>query len=190
MKEVRKPSTLFLPKPVALITSGLGGGKDNVMTAAWVNVVCMDPPMIAVAVRHSRYTHRTILESRQFVVKIPGEELLPAVDLCGMVSGWKGDKFELAGLHREPGSITEAPLVAECPINIECEVNNAIELGSHTLFVGEVLAVHVDRDVLNEKGDVDVRRMRPFVLNQREYWNMGDRIGEYGFTASSVKVIP
>ncbi len=189
MKEVRKPSTLFLPKPVALISAAFKE-EDNIMTAAWVNVVCMDPPMLAVAVRHSRHTHHIIENSGEFVVNIPGESLLRATDYCGMVSGKKVDKFTQAQLSRERGIKTNAPLVAECPLNIECEVKRAETLGSHTLFIGEVLAVHVDEDILDEKGNIDVKRFRPFVLNQREYWNMGERIGDYGFTASDVTVIP
>ncbi len=189
MKEVRKPSTLFLPKPVALISASIPG-EDNLMTAAWVNVVCMDPPMIAVAVRHSRHTHHIIEKSGQFVVNIPGEDLLHATDCCGMISGKKMDKFAHAKLSRAKGAKTDAPLVEECPLNIECEVKKTNQLGSHTLFIGEVLAVHVDQEVLDEKGNIDIKKFRPFVLNQREYWNMGEKIGDYGFTASGVKVIP
>lgn len=188
-KRLKRPSTLFLPKPVALITTA-HQGRDNVMTAAWVNVVCMEPPQVAVAVRESRYTHELLSGSGEFVVNVPTRDIWKAVDLCGMVSGRDRDKFTLAGLTRERAREVSAPLVAECPLNIECRVNARLPLGSHTLFVGQVLAVHLATECEGEKGNVDVTAFRPFVLNQREYWDMGARLGRYGETASELEVIP
>ena len=190
MKELRKPSTLFLPKPLALISTSTPDGGDNLMTAAWVNVACMEPPMLAVAVRQSRYTFECIGQSGEFVVNLPGEDLLAAVELCGNVSGREGDKFARAGLKREPASRVSAPLVAECPVNIECALRERLELGSHTLFVGEVLAVHVDDSITDEAGHLEVERMRPFVLNDREYWGMGACLGRFGSGAPPFKIIP
>ncbi len=189
MKEARRPSTLFLPKPVALVTSA-AGGKDNVMTASWVNVACMEPPMLCVAVRSSRFTHELIGKSGRFTVNVPGEELLEAAELCGNVSGSEEDKFRLAGLTRQAASRVEAPLIAECPLSIECEVRHSLELGSHTLFVGEVMVVWVDSRITDDAGHLLVERMRPFVLNYREYWGMGERLGTYGSGAPPFKVIP
>lgn len=193
MKELRRPSTLFLPKPVALIGAvGAvdGAVRDNLMTAAWVNAACMEPPMLSVAVHRSRFTHGLIESSGEFTVNLPGEGLLPAVEACGSVSGREGDKFETAGLTREAASRVGAPLVAECPVNMECVVRERLELGSHTLFVGEVLAVHVDDSVTGDAGHLEVERMRPFVLNYREYWGMGERIGRYGSGAPPFKLLP
>lgn len=188
-KIVKKPSTLFLPKPVALITTA-DQGKDNVMTAAWVNVVCMEPPQVAVAVRESRFTHQLLSASGEFVVNIPSRDLWRAVDLCGMVSGRDRDKFSLAGLTRERAREVNAPLVAECPLNIECRVSATLPLGSHTLFVGRVLALHLARECQGEKGTIRMDVFRPYVLNQREYWDMGKKLGNYGETASELEVIP
>lgn len=189
MKEVKDPSTLFLPKPVALISTA-HDGRDNVMTAAWVNVVCMDPPQVAVAVRENRFTHGLLEASGEFVVNMPSADLWRAVDLCGVISGREVDKFSRAGLSREEGSCVKAPLVAECPLNIECRVTASLPLGSHTLFVGLVLAVHIESECLGPKGKVVVERFRPYVLNQREYWSMGNKLGGYGETASELEVIP
>jgi len=189
LKDKRRPSTLFFPKPVALVTAA-AGGRDNVMTAAWVNVACMDPPMLCVSVRSSRFTHGLIQQSGQFVVNMPGEELLEAVELCGNVSGRDGDKFQLAGLTRQKALKVEAPLVAECPLSIECEVRHSLELGSHTLFIGEVMVVWLDDRHTDEAGHPLVERMRPFVLNYREYWGMGERLGTFGSGAPPFRVIP
>ncbi len=189
MKELRPPSTLFLPKPVVLVSTA-HGGRDNVMTAAWVSVVCMEPPQVAVAVRESRYTHELLQASGEFVVNIPGRGLWRAVDLCGVVSGRDSDKFARAGLTREKASEVQAPLVAECPLNIECRVSASLPLGSHTLFVGRVLAVHLEGKCLGDKGEIITEEFQPYVLNQREYWSMGSRLGGYGDAASQLEVIP
>jgi flavin reductase (DIM6/NTAB) family NADH-FMN oxidoreductase RutF len=189
VKEVRSPSTLFLPKPVVLV-SAAHAGRDNVMTAAWVNMVCMEPARVAVAVRESRFTFELIQASGEFVVNIPSQDLWRAVDLCGVVSGRDQDKFALAGLTRERSSEVGAPLVAECPLNIECRVSASLPLGSHTLFVGLVLAVHLEEECMGEKGKILVEEFRPYVLNQREYWSMGKRLGSYGETAAEIEVIP
>jgi flavin reductase (DIM6/NTAB) family NADH-FMN oxidoreductase RutF len=189
VKEVRSPSTLFLPKPVALV-SAAHAGRDNVMTAAWVNVVCMEPPQVAVAVRESRFTFELIQASGEFVVNIPSHDLWRVVDLCGVVSGRDQDKFSLAGLTRERSKEVGAPLVAECPLNIECRVSASLPLGSHTLFVGLVMAVHLDGKCVGEKGRIIVEEFRPYVLNQREYWSMGKKLGSYGETAAELEVIP
>ena len=189
MKVVKKPSTLFLPKPVVLVSTA-HAGRDNVMTVAWVNVVCMEPPQVAVAMHESRFTFELLQASGEFVVNIPSQDLWRAVDLCGVVSGRDQDKFALAGLTRETASELQAPLVAECPLNIECRVSASLPLGSHTLFVGLVLAVHLEGDYLGEKGDLIVEEFRPYVLNQREYWSMGKRLGFYCDTAVELEVIP
>ncbi|MBN2027290.1 MAG: flavin reductase family protein [Actinobacteria bacterium] len=189
MKEVRSPSTLFLPKPVALVSTA-HDGRDNVMTAAWVSVVCMEPPQVAVAIRESRFSFELLQASGEFVVNLPSQDLWRAVDLCGVVSGRDQDKFALAGLTRERPSEVGAPLVAECPLNIECRVSALLPLGSHTLFVGLVLAVHLERDCLGEEGRILVDEFRPYVLNQREYWSMGKKLGRYGSTAAELEVIP
>ena len=189
MKTRRNPSTLFLPKPVALISSA-HAGRVNVMTAAWVNVVCMEPPQVAVAVRESRLTHEIIQASGEFVVNVPSHDLWRAVDICGMVSGRDQDKFALAGLTRERAAEVAAPMVAECPLSIECRVSASLPLGSHTLFVGMVLAVHLEEDCMGEKGSIKVESFRPYVLNHREYWSMGRRLGSFGETAAELEVIP
>jgi flavin reductase (DIM6/NTAB) family NADH-FMN oxidoreductase RutF len=150
----------------------------------------MEPARVAVAVRESRFTFELIQASGEFVVNIPSQDLWRAVDLCGVVSGRDQDKFALAGLTRERSSEVGAPLVAECPLNIECRVSASMPLGSHTLFVGLVLAVHLEEDCMGEKGKILVEEFRPYVLNQREYWSMGKRLGSYGETAAEIEVIP
>ena len=177
----KKPSTYLYPVPVVLVTCGVE--KPNIITLAWVGTVCSDPPMVSIAVRQERHSHQLIEETGQFVVNLPGEELLEATDYCGQVSGREVDKFAATGLTPEPASEVTPPLIAECHVNMECLVRQKLELGSHDLFLGEVVAVHVDEKVLEESGRrVDYSRARPFVLTFSEYRGLGDALGNYGFS--------
>ena len=180
-KTRKKPSTYLYPVPVVLVTSGIE--KPNIITLAWVGTVCSDPPMVGIAVRQQRHSHRLIEESGEFVVNIPGEELLEATDRCGNVSGREVDKFAATGLTPEPASEVKTPLIAECHVNMECKVRQKLELGAHDLFLGEVVAVHVDEGVLDEAGRrVDYGKARPFVLTFAEYRGLGEALATYGYS--------
>jgi len=181
-KKLRKPSEALYPTPVVMVTCVDKEGKPNIITLAWVGIVCSGPPMIGIAIRPSRYSHKLISESEEFVVNIPTVDLAEETDYCGMVSGRDTDKFKGTGLHAEPSSKIESPLIEECPMNIECKVRQVISLGAHDLFIGEVMAVHVDETVLDEKGRIDYSLAKPFVFNQGEYWSLGEIIGSYGYS--------
>lgn len=178
-KTSKRPSTYLYPVPVVLATCGTD--KPNIITLAWVGTVCSDPPMLGIGVRPERYSHGLIQETGEFVVNIPGEEMLEITDGCGHVSGRDVDKFATFGLTPQPASEVKAPLIAQCPVNIECKVVQQIPLGAHDLFLGEIVAVHVDEAVLDEKGRrIDYDKAKPFVLTFAEYRGLGDAIGTYG----------
>ena len=122
------------------------------------------------------------MDSKEFVVNIPGEGLLDATDVCGTVSGRRADKFALTGLTTESADVVGPPLIAECAVNLECKLLHTIPLGVHDLFVGEVVAAHADEAVLSKKDHMDYGLMRPFCYNPYEYWSIGQTIGKYGFT--------
>jgi flavin reductase (DIM6/NTAB) family NADH-FMN oxidoreductase RutF len=182
MAKVRKePSTYLYPVPVVLVTSG--AEKPNIITLAWVSTVCSDPPMVSIAVRPSRHSHQLIEETGEFVVNIPGEDLLEVTDHCGQVSGCDVDKFAEFGLTPTPAAEVKAPLIAECPVNMECKVRRKLELGTHDVFLGEIVAVHVDEEVLDDKGRrVDYDRAKPFVLTSAEYRGLNQPLGRYGLS--------
>jgi len=115
-------------------------------------------------------------------VNIPTVDILKEADFCGMVSGKDVDKFSQTGLTPEPAEKIKPPLIKECPVNIECILKKKIPLGAHDLFLGEIVSVHVDQDILNEKGRLDFNKIAPFVYNQGEYWNLHQKIGVYGFS--------
>jgi len=181
-KESRAGGVALYPVPVALVTCVDDSGRPNIVTLAWVGVVCSEPPQIGIAIRPDRYSHALTEESGQFVVNIPSENLLSAADICGTLSGRDIDKFARTGLTPEPASQATPPLIAECPVNMECMLRQKLPLGSHDLFIGEVVAVHVDSTVLTEKGRIDFAKAKPITYNQGEYWGLGNMLERHGFT--------
>ncbi len=139
-KLIKAPSTALTPVPAVLVTAGTMESSD-VTTLAWVGTVCSEPPMISISDRPERWLHHFIVEGHAFVVKLRIPSHARALDLCGLVSGKDVDKWELSGLTR-PGN-NGCAVIAECPINIECIVRQTLHLGSHDLFIGEVVDVHV-----------------------------------------------
>lgn len=171
-KVVQPPYIALRPVPVVLVSCG-HGKQANIISIAWVGVVCSNPPQVAIAVRPERHSHGLIQKTGEFVVNIPGEEQLADVEYCGTVSGREVDKFAARGLTPLPGTAVRTPLIAECPVNIECRVVHTFSLGTHDLFVGQVVAVQVSADVLDERGQVDHRKVRPILYTGDAYWGLG-----------------
>jgi flavin reductase (DIM6/NTAB) family NADH-FMN oxidoreductase RutF len=180
-KVARKPFTALRPVPVVLVSCGLGE-HVNIITIAWTGTVCSNPPQVGISVRPSRYSHGLIQETGEFVVNVPDEGLLDEVEYCGFVSGQEVDKFTARNLTPAPGSAVKTPIIAECPINIECRVCHTLSLGTHDLFVGEVVGVEVNQDVLDERGRVDNSKLKPILFTGDEYWGMGNLLGSFGFS--------
>lgn len=182
MKVKKNPWTALFPCPVVLVTCIDPHGKPNIITLAWAGTVCSDPPTLGLGIRPHRHSYKLIEHSREYVVNIPTVDILKEADFCGMVSGKDVDKFSQTGLTPEPAEKVKPPLIKECPVNIECILKKKIPLGTHDLFLGEIVSVHVDQDILNEKGRLDFNKVAPFVYNQGEYWNLHQKIGVYGFS--------
>lgn len=184
-KKLLKPQTLLIPLPALMISCQQGDDKPNIVTASWVGVCCSEPPMLSLALRKSRYSHSIIEKSREFVANLTTEDLYMVTDYCGMVSGKDVDKFKETQLTPIKGAVVNAPLIKECPINIECEVRKVIELGSHDLFIGEIVAVHADPDYLDEHDCPDLNKFRPLIYctKVQEYWGgLCVRLGKYGLS--------
>lgn len=188
MKVKKSPWTALFPCPVALVTCVDSEGNPNIITLAWVGTVCSDPPMLGLGIRPQRYSYELIESSGEFAVNIPTKNILKETDLCGLVSGRDVDKFSETGLTPEPADIIKPPLVRECPVNIECVVKKKVPLGVHHLFLGEIVCVHVDEDVLNDNGKIDFNKAAPFVYNQGEYWSLNQKIGIPGFSDASKEI--
>jgi len=182
-------SFLLAPVPVVLVACAHEELGRNLLTIAWCGVDCSEPPIVHVSIRPSRYSHRMIKESGCFTVNIPTVNMLHAVDLCGTVSGREGDKFERAGLTPIGAAEVPAPLVAECPVNIECILKKKIPLGTHPLFIGEIIQVHIDQDILNNEGKIDFTKAAPLTYGavkkgEGEYWSLKKKIGKHGYSHS------
>ena len=180
-KLVKKPFVALRPVPVVLVSCG-HGERANIITIAWTGILCSNPPHIGIGVRPGRHSHGLIQETGEFVVNVPGEGLLDEVEYCGFVSGRDADKFAARGLTPAPGSVLQTSVIAECAINIECRLAHTLPLGSHDLLVGEVVAVQLSEDVLDERGRVDNDKLKPILFTGDEYWGLGSLLGRYGFS--------
>ncbi|MEI9479234.1 MAG: flavin reductase family protein, partial [Deltaproteobacteria bacterium] len=137
------PATLLFPTPVVLVTCVDEEGKPNIITLAWAGVVNTDPPMIGISIRPHRYSHACVKRTREFVVNLPSEEMVRKVDACGVISGRDVNKFATMGWTPVPAEKVKAPLIDECSVQLECQVKEILSLGTHDLFIGQVVAVHV-----------------------------------------------
>jgi len=175
---------LLFPTPVVLVTCVDETGKPNIITLAWVGVVNSDPPMISISIRSERYSHACVKRSKEFVINLPSEEMVRKVDACGVLSGKETDKFSSMGWKQVAAEKVKPPLIDECPVQMECKVKEVLSLGSHDLFLGEIVALHVKEEVQKEKGRIDIAKALPLVFcpGANEYWNLGKCIGHYGFT--------
>ena len=180
-KVIRKPTTALYPVPAVLVSCG-AGGRANIITLAWVGTLCSEPPLVGIGVRPSRYSHGLIEETGEFVINVPSAEQVRWVDHCGVVSGRDEDKWAACGFTPAPAAEVQVPLIAECPVNIECRVQRVLSLGSHDLFIGQVVAVQVDEAVLDERGRFDFAQARPFAFLNGEYRQIGELLGTFGYS--------
>lgn len=176
-----KPGTLLPPAPPALVTCG-DMEKHNVLTAAWTGIVNSEPPMTYVSIRPERYSHGIITERREFVINIPCQSIVRATDLCGVKSGRDVDKFALTGLTAEPSQLVAAPGIAQCPVSLECRVREICRLGSHDMFLADIVAVDVDEQFLDEKGALHLEKAGLVAYAHGAYYALGRQLGTFGFS--------
>ncbi len=187
-KVTLEPQTILYPLPVVLVTAA-AEGKTNIITLAWAGVVNSVPPMVSISIRPSRHSHGLVERSGQFTVNIPTAAQLSLVDFCGMVSGRETDKFKATGLTPLPGETVTAPLIAECPVGLECVVRHTLRLGSHDLFVAEVMKMRVDAALVKQNGRLDLAGADPLAYfpGSNDYRRCGVPVGTYGFTRGKLK---
>lgn len=183
-KTILPGATATAPMPVILVGCGNGTGEApyNLITVAWTGTLASEPPMMGVSIRPSRFSHHLIDQLGCYTVNIPGAGNAAAVDYCGLRSGKDGDKLAACGLHASPGSKVCAPVIAECPLTLECQVRQKVELGTHTLFLGEIVAVQVTTSLLDDKGKLDFDRAKLLCCANLHYYTLGDAVAAYGFT--------
>ena len=176
-----KPGTLLAPAPPALVSCGTME-EHNVLTAAWTGIVNSEPPMTYVSIRPQRHSHSIIQENGEFVINLPTEAIVKATDLCGVKSGRDVDKFALAGLTAEPSNLVAAPGIAECPISLECKVREVTSLGSHDMFLADIVAVDVDPKYVDEKGALHMEKAGLLAYAHGAYFGLGKQLGTFGFS--------
>ena len=186
MRQYWRSANLLNPLPVVLVTCADENGKANVMTAAWVGTICSDPVMLSVSIRKSRYSHEIISKTKQLVINLTNENLALFTDYAGIYSGRKVDKLNGDGKYKVnivDSKTVKAPTIVESPIALECEVKQIIELGSHDMFICEVLATSIDESILDKNGKIDLKKANLISYCHGEYYTLGKKIGSFAYSS-------
>lgn len=188
-KQIWKPTTLLNPVPVVMVTCKGKEGDPNIITLAWVGTVNSDPPMVSISVRKERYSYELLKENGEFVINLVTKSLTAATDICGVKSGKDTDKFKLTRLTPEKASKVSVPLIKESPVNLECKIKKTIELGTHVMFIAQIVAVNVDDSLINEKGKLCLEKADLICYSHGEYWSVDKPLGYYGFAVNKKKTV-
>lgn len=180
-KIVWKGGALLAPTPLSMVTCGTME-KPNVLTVAWTGIINTAPPKTYISVRPCRYSYPMIRESGEFVVNLTTAEMIRAADWCGVHTGAKVDKFARCNLHTEAASQVAAPLLSESPLALECRVTDMIPLGTHHMFLADIVTVDVDERLLDERGKLHLERAHLASFAHGEYFELGKRLGAFGFS--------
>ena len=177
-----KPGNMLYPVPAVMVSCRDNEGNQNIITVAWAGTVCSDPAMVSISVRPERYSFHMLEESREFVVNLTTEALVRQADEAGVRSGREVDKWKHLQLTPQKASRISTPLIAESPVNLECRVKQVIPLGSHTMFLAEVVAVDVDPGLLEKNGRLALERAGLVAYSHGEYYGLGALLGRYGYS--------
>ncbi len=181
-KEFWKSGNMLYPLPAVMVSCQKQEDKPNIITAAWTGTICTNPAMVYISIRPGRLSYEIIKETGEFVINLTTKNLVRAVDYCGVKSGRDVDKFKEMKLTPVPAEIVNAPLIGESPVNIECRVKQVVKLGSHDMFVADVLGVHVDSSYMDQKGKFDLNKAEPIVYSHGEYYGLGGLLGHFGYS--------
>lgn len=177
-----KPGNMLYPLPVVMVSVADKEGNTDIVTVAWAGTICTNPPMLSISVRPERFSHHMIEETGEFVVNLTTKELAFATDYCGVKSGRDVDKWKEMKLTPQAGQVVKAPAIAESPVNIECRVKEIKRLGSHDMFIADVVAVQVDDAYMDEKNQFHLSDAKPIVYSHGEYYHLGEKLGKFGYS--------
>lgn len=182
-KRTLRGGNMLNPAPVVMVSCGSTLDEYNIITVAWAGTVNSDPPVCAVSIRPERHSYGIIKQSGAFVINLVDKRLTPYADWCGVRSGRKYNKFVETGLTPVRATMVNAPMIEESPVNLECKVTQVIPLGSHDLFLAEVVAVHVNEKLFSPKTDaIDLKRANLVAYSHGHYYTLGEIIGKFGFS--------
>ena len=181
-KQTWKAGNMLNPVPAVMVSVADKEGNANIITIAWAGTICTNPPMVSISVRPERYSYHMIEETGEFVINLTTEELVKACDYCGVVSGRDKDKFKEMNLTPFSVEGVNVPAIAESPVNIACRVVEKKELGSHHMFIAEVVSVTVDEAHMNETGKFLINELGLVMYSHGEYFAMGEKLGKFGYS--------
>ena len=185
-----KGSVVLNPVPVVLITSKNKEGKENVFTVGWIGTVCTKPPMLSISIRPERLSYEYIKETMEFTVNLPSINMTKAVDYCGVRPGRKFDKIKEMNFTMREGSNVNVSYIDECPVSIECKVKSIIPLGTHDLFIADVVGSHIDKDLIDEKGKIHFEEADLITYCHGEYFKMDtEALGKFGYSVAKNPVV-
>lgn len=180
-RQIWKPGTLVYPVPVVLVTCS-DGNRDNIFTVAWTGTICSDPAMTYISVRKERFSYNIISKSKEFCINLTTKDLVYATDYCGVRTGKNEDKFKTMKLDKEKCSKINVPMLKASPVTIECKVKEIKELGSHDMFISEVVAINVDDKYIDKNSKFDMSLCNLIAYAHGEYYLLGEKIGKFGFS--------
>ena len=182
-----RPGNMLYPLPAVMVSVADKEGKPNIITVAWAGTVCTNPPMVSISVRPDRYSYHCIEETGEFVINLTTKKLTYATDYCGVRSGRDVDKFKEMHLTALPAKEVSAPLIGESPVCLECKVKQTLPLGSHTMFVADVVSVSVDQAYMDENNRFHLDWADPIVYSHGIYYELGKALGKFGYSVAKKK---
>ena len=189
MKQNWKPCAIVNPVPAVLVSCGDSPENYNMLTVAWTGTICSEPAMAYVSIRPERHSYEIVKRTGEFVINLTTEALAEATDWCGVRSGRDFDKFSACGLTAEPSQVVSAPAIGEAPISIECRVKEIVPLGSHDMFIADVVSVAVDEKYLDpETGKLDLAKANLIAYAHGAYFALGEQLGTFGWTVKGSKL--
>lgn len=177
-----KPGTMIYPLPALLVSCGTKPEEYNLITVAWAGTICTNPAMCYISVRPERHSYEIIKRRMEFVINLTTQELAETTDWCGVKSGRDYNKFEETGLTPAPSHAIRTPIIKEAPLSIECRVKGIVHLGSHDMFIAEVVNVQADKRYLDAEGKWCLDQSNPLVYLHGGYYGLGEYIGKFGFS--------
>lgn len=186
-KQFWKPGNMLYPVPAVMVSCARESEQPNIITVAWAGTICTNPPMLSISVRPERYSYNIIKDTKEFVVNLTTKQLARATDFCGVKSGRNVDKFKETGLTPFKSNKVHAPGILESPVNIECKVTDILELGSHHMFIANVVSVDVDEKYIDQTGKFNLNAAGLMAYSHGEYYELGKQLGTFGYSVKKEK---
>lgn len=186
-KQTWKPGNMLNPVPAVMVSVADKDGNANIITVGWAGTICTNPPMLSISVRPERYSYHMIEETGEFVVNLTTKDLVKETDYCGVKSGRDVDKFDVLGLTKLEMEHVKAPGISESPVNIECKVREINKLGSHHMFIADVVGVTVDDKFMDETNRFHINDTELIMYSHGEYFALGEKLGKFGYSIQKKK---